>query len=313
MLLCSPAGNDLPFDESLCEQGRNFSNKIWNAFRLIKGWKVKENNEEKASKDAVSWFENKLNITIDSVNDSFSKYRISEALMTIYKLIWDDFCSVYLEIIKPDYQKPISKITYNKTIDFLEDILKLLHPFMPFISEEIWHLINKKDNDIIVSKWPKSNKYDSALINEFETTMEIVSGIRNIRKEKNIPKKDPINLHVIEHNKSKNNFDSVVIKLGNISSFEYIENKVENAFSFMVRSNEYFIPISDNYDKDAELARLNKDLNYTEGFLKIVESKLSNKKFVDNAPANLVKKEKNKLVDAKEKIRILKEKINSLN
>ena len=313
MLLCSPAGNDLPFDESLCEQGRNFSNKIWNAFRLIKGWEVKENNEEKASKDAISWFENKLNITIDSVDDSFSKYRISEALMTIYKLIWDDFCSVYLEIIKPDYQKPISFITYNKTIDFLEDILKLLHPFMPFISEEIWHLINKKDNDIIVSKWPKSNKYDSALINEFETTMEIVSGIRNIRKEKNIPKKDPINLHVIEHNKSKNNFDSVVIKLGNISSFEYIENKVENAFSFMVRSNEYFIPITDNFDKDAELARLNKDLNYTEGFLKIVESKLSNQKFVDNAPANLVKNEKNKLVDAKEKIRILKEKINSLN
>ena len=313
MLLCSPAGNDLPFDESLCEQGRNFSNKIWNAFRLIKGWEVKENNEEKASKDAISWFENKLNITIDSVDDSFSKYRISEALMTIYKLIWDDFCSVYLEIIKPDYQKPISFITYNKTIDFLEDILKLLHPFMPFISEEIWHLINKKDNDIIVSKWPKSNKYDSALINEFETTMEIVSGIRNIRKEKNIPKKDPINLQVIEHNKSKNNFDSVVIKLGNISSFEYIENKVENAFSFMVRSNEYFIPITDNFDKDAELARLNKDLNYTEGFLKIVESKLSNQKFVDNAPANLVKNEKNKLVDAKEKIRILKEKINSLN
>ena len=313
MLLCSPAGNDLPFDESLCEQGRNFSNKIWNAFRLIKGWKVKENNEEKASKDAISWFENKLNITIDSVNDSFSKYRISEALMTIYKLIWDDFCSVYLEIIKPDYQKPINFITYNKTIDFLEDILKLLHPFMPFISEEIWHLINKKENDIIVSKWPKSNKYDSTLINEFETTMEIVSGIRNIRKEKNIPKKDPIDLHVIEHNKSKNKFDSVVVKLGNISSFKYIENKVENAFSFMVRSNEYFIPLTDNFDKDAELAKLNKDLNYTEGFLRIVESKLSNKKFVDNAPANLVKKEKNKLVDAKEKIRILKEKINSLN
>ena len=313
MLLCSPAGNDLPFDENLCEQGRNFSNKIWNAFRLIKGWNVEEISQEQASSDAIIWFENKLNLTVSEINQSFSKYRISEALMSTYRLIWDDFCSIYLEIIKPDYQKPIDKKTYNQTIIFLEDILKLLHPFMPFLTEEIWHLIDNRENDIIVASWPESNTFNKELISDFERTMEVVSGIRNIRKEKNIAKKEAIELHIIEHEKPKNNHDSIILKLGNLSTLNYGEKKIEQAFSFMVKSNEYFVPLTDSFDKETELAKLNKDLDYTKGFLKIVESKLSNKKFVENAPKNLVENEQNKLKDAKEKIRILTEKITSLS
>tara|TARA_B100000579_G_scaffold434018_2_gene453953 strand:+ start:557 stop:3166 length:2610 start_codon:yes stop_codon:yes gene_type:complete len=313
MLLCSPAGNDLPFDEALCEQGRSFSNKIWNAFRLIKGWDIEEISQEQASSDAINWFENKLSLTINEINQSFSKYRISEALMSTYKLIWDDFCSVYLEIIKPEYTKPIDKKTYNQTISFLENILQLLHPFMPFLSEEIWHLIDDRESDIIVSQWPKAKSIDEQFINDFNNTVEVVSGIRNIRKEKNIAKKEELDLFIINNTEAKNNLDSIIIKLGNLSKVEYTKKKIEQAFSFMVKSNEYFVPLTENFDKDAELEKLNKDLNYTKGFLKIVESKLSNNKFVDNAPSNLVENEKNKLKDAKEKIRILTEKINSLS
>ena len=313
MLLCSPAGNDLPFDEALCEQGRSFSNKIWNAFRLIKGWDIEEISQEQASSDAINWFENKLSLTINEINQSFSKYRISEALMSTYKLIWDDFCSVYLEIIKPEYTKPIDKKTYNQTISFLENILQLLHPFMPFLSEEIWHLIDDRESDIIVSQWPKAKSIDEQLINDFNNTVEVVSGIRNIRKEKNIAKKEELDLFIINNTEVKNNLDSIIIKLGNLSKVEYTKKKIEQAFSFMVKSNEYFIPLTESFDKDAELEKLNKDLDYTKGFLKIVESKLSNNKFVDNAPSNLVENEKNKLKDAKEKIRILTEKINSLS
>ena len=313
MLLCSPAGNDLPFDEALCEQGRSFSNKIWNAFRLIKGWDVEEISQEQASSDAINWFENKLSLTINEINQSFSKYRISEALMSTYKLIWDDFCSVYLEIIKPEYTKPIDKKTYNQTISFLENILQLLHPFMPFLSEEIWHLIDDRESDIIVSQWPKAKSIDKQLINDFNNTVEVVSGIRNIRKEKNIAKKEELDLFIINNTEAKNNLDSIIIKLGNLSKVEYTKKKIEQAFSFMVKSNEYFVPLTESFDKDVELEKLNKDLDYTKGFLKIVESKLSNNKFVDNAPSNLVENEKNKLKDAKEKIRILTEKINSLS
>jgi len=313
MLLCSPAGNDLPFDEALCEQGRSFSNKIWNAFRLIKGWNIEEISQEQASSDAINWFENKLSLTINEINQSFSKYRISEALMSTYKLIWDDFCSIYLEIIKPEYTKPIDKKTYNQTIIFLENILQILHPFMPFLSEEIWHLIDDRESDIIVSQWPKAKSIDEQLINDFNNTVEVVSGIRNIRKEKNIAKKEELDLFIINNTETKNNLDSIIIKLGNLSKVEYTKKKIEQAFSFMVKSNEYFVPLTESFDKDAELEKLNKDLDYTKGFLKIVESKLSNNKFVDNAPSNLVENEKNKLKDAKEKIRILTEKINSLS
>ncbi len=313
MLLCAPAGNDLPFDEALCEQGRNFSNKIWNAFRLIKGWDIAEITQEQSSIDAIKWFESKLNKIIKDIDQSFSKYRISEALMSTYKLIWDDFCSIYLEIIKPEYTKPIDKKTYTQTISFLENILQLLHPFMPFLSEEIWHLIDDRESDIIVSQWPEAKSIDEQLINDFNNTMEVVSGIRNIRKEKNIAKKEELDLFIINNAEAKNNLDSIIIKLGNLSKVEYTKKKIEQAFSFMVKSNQYFIPLSESFDKASELEKLNKDLNYTKGFLKIVESKLSNKKFVKNAPKQLVENEQNKLKDAKEKIRILTEKINSLS
>ena len=313
MLLCAPAGNDLPFDEALCEQGRNFSNKIWNAFRLIQGWDIADIKQKQSSIDAIRWFESKLNKTIKDINQSFSKYRISEALMYTYKLIWDDFCSIYLEIIKPEYTKPIDRKTYNKTIGFLENILQLLHPFMPFLSEEIWHLIDDRKSDIIVSQWPEAKNIDDQLINDFNNTIEIVSGIRNIRKEKNIAKKEELDLFVINNEKAHNNLDSIIIKLGNLSKIEYTNTKAEQAFSFMVKSNQFFIPLSESFDKASELEKLNKDLDYTKGFLKIVESKLSNKKFVENAPKQLVENEQNKLKDSKEKIRILTEKINSLS
>ena len=313
MLLCAPAGNDLPFDENLCEQGRNFSNKIWNAFRLIKGWEVSNIPQQDASKDAIKWFENKRDQTIMNINKAFSKYRISEALMFTYKLVWDDFCSLYLEIIKPDYQQPIDRKTYESTIKFLDDILKLLHPFMPFLSEELWHQIEDRKEDIIVSSWPKTKDIDEQLIDDFENTIEIVSGIRNIRKQKNIAKKEKLDLLIIEKIESKNKLQSIIMKLGHLSSIKHTDTKVDNAFSFMVKSNQYFIPLLDNFDKESELEKLHKDLEYTKGFHKIVESKLSNEKFVKNAPEQLVQNEQNKLKDAKEKIRILTEKINSLS
>jgi valyl-tRNA synthetase len=313
MLLCAPAGNDLPFDENLCEQGRNFSNKIWNAFRLIKGWEVSNIPQEDASKDAIKWFENKRDQTIKNINQAFSKYRISEALMFTYKLVWDDFCSLYLEIIKPEYQQPIDRKTYESTIKFLDDILKLLHPFMPFLSEELWHLIKDREEDIIISSWPEARDINKQLIDDFENTIEIVSGIRNIRKQKNIAKKEKLELLIIEKIESKNNLQSIIIKLGHLSSIKHTDTKVESAFSFMVKSNQYFIPLLDNFDKESELEKLHKDLEYSKGFHKIVEGKLSNENFVKNAPEQLVQNEQNKLKDAKEKIRILTEKINSLS
>ena len=313
MLLCAPTGNDFPFDENLCEQGRNFSNKIWNAFRLIKGWEVSNIAQEDASRDAIKWFENKRDQTINNINQAFSKYRISEALMFTYKLVWDDFCSLYLEIIKPEYQKPIDRKTYESTIKFLDDILKLLHPFMPFLSEELWHLIKDREEDIIISSWPEARDINKQLIDDFENTIEIVSGIRNIRKQKNIAKKEKLELLIIEKKESKNNLQSIIIKLGHLSSIKHTDKKIENAFSFMVKSNQYFIPLLDNFDKESELEKLHKDLEYSKGFLKIVEGKLSNEKFVKNAPEQLVHNEQNKLNDTKEKIRILTEKINSLS
>ena len=313
MLLCAPTGNDFPFDENLCEQGRNFSNKIWNAFRLIKGWEVSNIAQEDASRDAIKWFENKRDQTINNINQAFSKYRISEALMFTYKLVWDDFCSLYLEIIKPEYQKPIDRKTYESTIKFLDDILKLLHPFMPFLSEELWHLIKDREEDIIISSWPEARDINKQLIDDFENTIEIVSGIRNIRKQKNIAKKEKLELLIIEKKESKNNLQSIIIKLGHLASIKHTDKKIENAFSFMVKSNQYFIPLLDNFDKESELEKLHKDLEYSKGFLKIVEGKLSNEKFVKNAPEQLVHNEQNKLNDTKEKIRILTEKINSLS
>ncbi|MEC9209374.1 MAG: valine--tRNA ligase [Bacteroidota bacterium] len=311
MLLCAPAGNDLPFDEGLCEQGRNFSNKIWNAFRLIQGWEVSDCEQPESAKQAIIWFENKINKTINEIDVSFSKYRISEALMSTYRLIWDDFCSWYLEITKPNYGSPIDSITYQKTIEQLEKILKLLHPFMPFLSEEIWHLIKEREEDIIISNWPKDAEINNVLLEDFENMTEVVAGIRNIRKEQNIPNKDQLVLEVINHQTQSNNLNAIIIKLGKLSSINTISEKPSSAFSFMVKSNEFFIPISDTIDLVAEIKKLQKELDYNKGFLKSVESKLKNEGFVNSAPEQIIANEKNKMADAKSKIKILTSKIAS--
>ena len=312
MLLCSPAGNDLPFDEGLCEQGRNFSNKIWNAFRLIKGWEVAEVQQPESAKQAIDWFENKLSKIITEIDESYSKYRISEALMGTYRLVWDDFCSWYLEMVKPNYGSPIDSTTYAKTIEQLEKILKLLHPFMPFLTEEIWHLIDDRKEDIIVANWPKSGTVKEQLLADFENTTEVVAGIRTIRKEQNIANKEQLELLVIDNQKAKTNLDAIVAKLGNLSSINTANEKPNGAFSFMVKSNEYFIPLGDNIDVAAEIEKLQNELEYTKGFLKSVKGKLSNERFVNNAPEQVVVKEKNKMADAKAKIEILATKIKDL-
>ncbi|MDA8535580.1 valine--tRNA ligase [Flavobacteriales bacterium] len=313
MLLCSPAGNDLPFDEGLCEQGRNFSNKIWNAFRLIKGWEVTDVKQPESAKQAIDWFENKISKTITEIDESYSKYRISEALMGTYRLVWDDFCSWYLEMVKPNYGSPIDSVTYVKTIEQLEKILKLLHPFMPFLSEEIWHLIDDRKEDIIVAEWPNAGNVNEQLLADFENTTEVVAGIRTIRKEQNIANKEQLELLVIDNQKSESNLDAIIAKLGNLTSVKTTKEKPGGAFSFMVNSNEYYIPLGNNIDIAGEIEKLEKELNYTQGFLKSVEGKLSNERFVNNAPEEVVANEKNKMTDAQAKIKILKEKIITLS
>ena len=311
MLLCAPAGNDLPFDEGLCEQGRNFSNKIWNAFRLIKGWEVSDCEQPESAKQAIIWFENKINKAISEIDESYTKYRISEALMSTYKLIWDDFCSWYLEIVKPNYGSPIDNITYQKTIQQLEKILKLLHPFMPFLSEEIWHLVKEREEDIIIANWPKAGAIDTSLLYDFETITEVIAGIRTIRKTQNIPNKEPLSLEVINHQIQSNNLNTIIAKLGNLSVINAISEKPASSFSFMVKANEFFIPIGNTIDVTFELEKLQKELDYNKGFLNSVESKLNNERFVTSAPKQVIANEKNKLADAKAKIEILENKITS--
>ncbi len=312
MLLCAPAGNDLPFDEGLCEQGRNFSNKIWNAFRLIKGWEVSDCEQPESAKQAIIWFENKINKAIIEIDESYTKYRISEALMSTYKLIWDDFCSWYLEIVKPNYGSPIDSITYQKTIQQLEKILKLLHPFMPFLSEEIWHLVKEREEDIIIANWPKAGAIDTSLLEDFETITEVIAGIRTIRKTQNIPNKEPLALKVINHQIQSNNLNPIIAKLGNLSDINSISEKPASSFSFMVKANEFFIPIGNTIDLTFELEKLQKELDYNKGFLKSVESKLNNERFINSAPKQVIANEKNKLADTKAKIEILENKIKDL-
>jgi valyl-tRNA synthetase len=315
MLLCSPAGNDLPFEESLCEQGRNFSNKIWNGFRLVNGWEVSEQMEQPASsKIAIEWYRSKFQSVLKSVEDSMDQFRLSEALMSIYKLIWDDFSSWYLEMVKPEYQKPIDRLTLNATISFFEDNIKILHPFMPFISEEIWQLFRErtKEEALIVSDYPKQQGFDENLLLDFEVTKEIVSAIRNIRKEKNISFKDQIELSILEKENLNSNLDSVVQKLCNLSGLNKIDKKVDKALSFRVNANEFFIPFSENIDTELELKKLSEELNYTKGFLKSVQKKLSNKRFVDNAPEQVIGNERKKEADAQTKITMLEESLKRL-
>ena len=316
LLLSNAAGNDLLFDESLCQQGKGFGNKIWNAFRLIKGWEVNEEiPQPDSAKIALAWYKNTFQKTLVEIEDHFSKYRISDALMATYKLIWDDFCSWLLEMIKPTYGKPIDKKTLDEVINLLEDNLKILHPFMPFLTEEIWQNITKRTEKeaLIISEWPVQTKFDKEFIKDFEVVKDVISGIRTIRKEKNIAFKDTIELSIINNENLKKDYDAVISKLGNISEISYVKEQVSNALSYRVKSNEYFIPIGGAIDVEAEIEKLTEELKYNEGFLKSVEKKLSNERFVNNAPEKVVANEKQKKADAEAKIEAIKESLQNLN
>jgi valyl-tRNA synthetase len=315
LLLSASAGNDIMFDEELCNQGKGFSNKIWNAFKLIKGWEVSETiSQPESSKVAIEWYEAKLQQTLVDIEDNFEKYRISDALMGIYKLVWDDFCSWFLEMIKPAYQQPIDKTTFDKAIEMMENNMKLLHPFMPFLTEEIWHLIKERTTSeaLIVSEWPILKSFDAKVISDFENTIEVISGIRNIRKDKNIAFKDAVELKVINKDNATTYFDSVIIKLGNISNYEYVSEQVDGALSFRVKSNEYFIPMAGSIDIAAEIEKLEDELKYIQGFLKSVQVKLSNEKFVANAKPEIIANERNKEADALAKIATIEQSLASL-
>lgn len=314
LLLSGSAGNDILFDEELCNQGKAFANKIWNAFRLIKGWETAAIEQPESAKTAIAWYEAKLQHTLQEIESNFEKYRISDALMAIYKLVWDDFCSWFLEMIKPGYQQPIDALTYAKAIEMLEANLKLLHPFMPFLTEEIWQHIAERtpEEALIVAQWPQIKAYDASMVTGFEFATEVISGIRSIRKDKNISFKDTIDLKVINRENATVFFDSVITKLGNVASLDYVSDKVEGALSFRVETNEYFIPVSGTIDVGEEIAKLNEELNYLQGFLKSVQAKLSNEKFVSGAPEKVIEMERKKEADAKAKIATIEESIATL-
>ncbi len=316
MLLCSPAGGDLLYDDKLPEQGRNFGNKIWNAFRLVKQWEVDTEIEQpQYAKLAVEWFDNKLKQTIELLDKQFESFRISEAVMTVYRFFWDEFSSWYLEMIKPAYQKPIDAITLAKTNEFFDKTLRILHPFMPFITEEIWQLLEeRKDGEsIMVSSMPKADKFNIELLNSVEDFKELITGIRKIRAEKNIPNREAIELIIKQNsNTSYSYFNPVLQKLANLSKISTTKDKVDNAASLMVKTTEYYIPLADIVDAGEEIKKLEAELKHYKGFLLGVEKKLGNQRFVNNAPAKVVEIEKKKQSDAQSKIKIIEERIASL-
>ena len=315
MMLSAPAGNDILFDESLCEQGRNFNNKIWNAFRLVKGWQVAEGEQPEANAIAAKWFEAKLKQTNAEVNDLFSKYRISEALMAVYKLFWDEFSSWYLEMVKPAYGSPIDATTYNQTLSFFETLLKMLHPFMPFITEELWqHIYDRNEGESIMRaelKLDAPSDEDNAVVNAIESVKQIVGGVRTVRNQKNIPNKDALELQVV----GQNNFEayaSVISKMANLSAINVVAEKDATASAFMVGTDEFAVPLGDMIDVEAEIAKQEVQLKHLEGFLAGVKKKLSNEKFVAHAPEAVVAMERKKQSDSEEKIAALKESLAAL-
>jgi valyl-tRNA synthetase len=316
LLLSASAGNDLMFDESLCQQGKSFSNKIWNSYKLISGWSVEDIEQPEYSKLSIQWYENKFQSVLVEIEDHFNKYRLSDALMSVYKLIWDDFCSWLLELIKPEYQHPIDKLTFDSVINIFENNLRVLHPFMPFISEEIWQNIsNRSVNEaLIVSAWPKVESINRKMIKDFDFTSQVISSIRTIRKEKNISFKNSIELHVLNNENKSSNLDSLIIKLCNISKLVYTKIEVENSISFRVKSNNYYVPVdNNNINIEEEIIKLKTELQYIEGFLNSVRKKLSNSRFVENAPDKVIQIEKDKEQDALSKIKAIKDSLSSLD
>ena len=315
MMLSAPAGNDILFDESLCEQGRNFNNKIWNAFRLVEGWEVADGTQPKANKIAVEWFNAKLRLANAEIDDLFKKYRISEALMTVYKLFWDEFSSWYLEMVKPAYGQPINKTTYEATLKFFENLLKMLHPFMPFITEELWqHIYERKDGESIMRdklEISAPTGEDMKLIEDIESVKQIVAGVRTVRNQKNIANKETLSLQCVGENALKD-YDSVVGKMANLTSIDVVTEKDCTAAAFMVGTLEYAVPLGDMIDVAAEIEKMEAQLKHLEGFLAGVSKKLSNERFVANAPEAVVALERKKQSDSMEKIAALKESISSL-
>ncbi|MEI7664022.1 MAG: class I tRNA ligase family protein, partial [Bacteroidota bacterium] len=314
MLLCSPAGNDLLYDDALIEQGRNFCNKIWNAFRLVKGWPVDETLEQPdVNKVSVEWFSSAFNAALQNINALYDDYRLSEALMAAYKLVWDDFCAWFLEMVKPAYLQPIDRPTFGAVKGFFEQMLKVLHPFMPFITEEIWQILEerKEGESIMLCLLPVPAAYDPELITRFGFAEEVIMAIRNVRKEKNIPQKEAISLFIRKNNNeaSDTKFDALVGKLCNISSIAYVEEKVPDSISFVTGSTEFFIPLTGKIDVAEEIKKLEEELAYTTGFLGKVMQKLGNASFVNNAPPAVVDSERKKQDDAAARIRVLEEQI----
>ena len=315
MLLSSGAGNDLLFDETKLQQGKAFINKITNAYRLVSGWEVSDViNQPASSKIAIEWYQSKFQRAYAEMEDHFFKYRLSDSLMTLYKLIWDDFCSWLLEMVKPGYQQPIDRATHDAIILTFENNLKVLHPFMPFITEEIWHQIAPRtpEEALIISRYPSKDPVNNTVLNDFEIASEVISGIRTIRKEKNISFKEPIKLFVINNIGASHSFDAVIKKMGNVEHLEYISEKMGGALTYRVKSNEYFIPMEGSVNVENEIEKLSNELTYTEGFLKSIQAKLTNERFVNNAPEKVVASEKQKEADALAKITTLKNSLSSL-
>ena len=313
LMMAAPAGNDIPFDDALCEQGRNFNNKIWNAFRLIKGWTVDSTIEQpEAAATAVKWFKMQLDKTIAEMDDLFGKYRLSEAMMAVYKLFWDEFSSWYLEMVKPGYQQPVDKSTYLSTLGFFDALLRLLHPFMPFITEELWQALEprKEGESLMVALIPEVAPVDNLYLEDFEIAKEIVGGVRTIRLQKNIPNKEALELQVLgEHN---DHFNSVIAKMCNLSSIIRTEEKTAGSASFLVRTTEYAVPLGNMINVEEELAKLQDELKYQQGFLASVMKKLSNESFVSKAPSKVIEMERKKQADAESKIKSIEESIAAL-
>ncbi|MBR3872263.1 MAG: valine--tRNA ligase [Paludibacteraceae bacterium] len=313
MMLAAPAGNDILFDEALCEQGRNFNNKIWNAFRLVKGWKVDSALEQpESARLAVEWFDSKLAETVAEIDDLFKKYRLSEALMAVYKLFWDEFSAWYLEMVKPEYMKAIDAVTYEATVSYFDSLLRLLHPFMPFITEELWQeLADRKEGEsIMVAQMPEIKELNKELLAQFEKTKEVVSGIRTIRLQKNIPNKDALNLQIVGAH--DNSMDALIVKMANLSSVENVSEKDATAAGFLVGAVEYAVKMEGRINVEEEIEKMEKEIVYLQGFLKGVNAKLSNERFVANAKPEIVENERKKKADAEGKIAVLEESIAKL-
>ena len=315
ILMSSAAGNDLLFDESLMLQGRNFANKIWNGFRLVKGWEVSEiGTQPESAKIAIAWYKSKFQKTLAFIDEQFDQYRLSDALTAIYKLVWEDFSSWYLEMIKPAFGQPIDSKTMQATINFFEDNIKILHPFMPFITEEIWQYFKERtpDEALIVSSYPEKQDFDDSILEEFELIKEIISAIRNLRKQKNISFKDSLDLFILKKEALNAEFYTLIVNMCNLSKVEETNEKIENALTFRVGSNEFFIPFAEQIDVEAETKKLEEELAYHKGFLASVQKKLSNERFVNNAPEQVISNERKKEADALAKIAMVEKSLESL-